>query len=104
MSKTNTSACVTEARLRRVIAEQEARIDELKAEIRELERKLNRQWTPVTERLPEPFKRVIVCREGLDEPIVEQGQLDVNGWWKVYGTRTKRVTHWMPLPEQPKEG
>ena len=21
----------------------------------------------------------------------------------VYGTRTKRVTHWMPLPEPPKE-
>jgi hypothetical protein len=29
--------------------------------------------------------------------------LDVNGWWKVYGTRTKAVTHWMPLPEPPKQ-
>ncbi len=104
MNETHTPACVTEARLRRVIAEQEARIDELKAEIRELERKLNRQWIPVGAKPLEPFKRVIVCREGLDEPIVEQGQLDVNGWWKVYGTRTKQVTHWMPMPEPPKEG
>lgn len=24
-------------------------------------------------------------------------------WWKVYGTRTKAVTHWMPLPDPPKE-
>lgn len=31
------------------------------------------------------------------------GCLDVNDWWKVYGTRTKAVTHWMPLPEPPKE-
>lgn len=30
-------------------------------------------------------------------------KLDVNGWWKVYGTRTKHVTHWMPMPEPQKE-
>ena len=32
---------------------------------------------------------------------VEQGHKDVTDWWKVYGTRTKQVTHWMPLPEPP---
>lgn len=58
------------------------------------------KWIPVTEQLPKNFERVLVCREG---GIVEQGYRDVNGWWKVYGTRTKRVTHWMPLPEPPKE-
>lgn len=61
-------------------------------------------WISVKDRLPESFERVIVFRKaGKGEIIVEQGQYDVNGWWRVYGTRTKNVTHWMPLPEPPKE-
>lgn len=60
------------------------------------------RWIPVTERLPESFVPVIVCRDGAPgERIVEQGHKDVGGWWKVYGTRTKHVTHWMPLPDAP---
>jgi hypothetical protein len=60
------------------------------------------RWIPVEEQLPEAFKPVIVCRKGKDgSNRVEQGMLDVNGWWKVYGTRTKAVKHWMPLPEPP---
>jgi hypothetical protein len=62
------------------------------------------RWIPTSERLPEAFKPVIVCRKGKDgSNRVEQGMLDVNGWWKVYGTRTKAVKHWMPLPEPPKQ-
>lgn len=60
------------------------------------------RWIPVTERLPDTFHPVIVCREReKDEYVVEQGFKDVGDWWKVYGTRTKKVTHWMPLPEPP---
>ena len=59
-----------------------------------------KKWVPVTEKLPGMMQPVIVCRAN---GKVEAGCLDVNGWWKVYGTRTKRVTHWMPLPEPPKE-
>jgi hypothetical protein len=62
-------------------------------------------WISVKDRLPEKFKPVIVCREdGKGQPIVEQGYKDIGDWWKVYGTRTKHVTHWMPMPEPPKEG
>lgn len=57
------------------------------------------KWISVTEELPERMQPVILCREGNK---VEQGYRDVGDWWKVYGTRTKRVTHWMPLPEPPK--
>lgn len=61
------------------------------------------RWISVKERLPKAFDPVIVCREGAEKGSVqvEQGRLDVNGWWKVYGTRTKHVTHWMSLPEPP---
>lgn len=70
------------------------------ARIEELERQASRApaWISVQDRLPEEFAPVIVCRKG---GKVESGMLDVNGWWKVYGTRTKNVTHWMPMPEPP---
>ncbi len=61
------------------------------------------KWINAKDRLPEAFWPVIVCREkGKGEYVVEQGYKDVGDWWKVYGTRTKHVTHWMPLPEPPK--
>lgn len=56
------------------------------------------KWISVEERLPAPFEAVIVCRRG---GKVEQGYKAVGDWWRVYGTRTKNVTHWMPLPEPP---
>ena len=59
------------------------------------------EWISVKERLPDQFVPVIVCRKG---GKVEQGTRDVNGWWRVYGTRTKHVTHWMSLPPPPGEG
>ena len=62
------------------------------------------EWISVKDCLPERMVPVIVCRP-YDGSImkVEQGYLDVGTWWKVYGTRTKRVTYWMPLPKPPKE-
>jgi len=56
------------------------------------------EWISVKDRLPDGFVPVIVCREN---GKVEQGYRDVNGWWRVYSTRTKNITHWMPMPEPP---
>lgn len=62
------------------------------------------KWISVQERLPKTFEPVIVCREiGGGTVKVEQGHKDVTDWWKVYGTRTKQVTHWMPLPKPPRD-
>ena len=59
------------------------------------------RWIPVSDRLPESGQRVIVCRK---DGRVEQGvYLGVNGWWKAYGTNTKSITHWMPMPAPPEE-
>ena len=62
-------------------------------------------WISVKDRLPEAFVPVLVCRRSQHgRQIVEVGQKDVRDWWRVYGTRTKSVTHWMPMPEPPEEG
>lgn len=64
-----------------------------------------RGWISVTDRLPEKFAPVILCREKeKGQYIVEAGCKDVGDWWKVYGTRTKKVTHWMPFPQPPEVG
>jgi hypothetical protein len=70
------------------------------------------QWIPVTERLPEEDKKILV--------LCKNGAMFVGVMGKFYGgteirfmtctalNSTKllnkgRVTHWMPLPEPPKE-
>lgn len=61
-------------------------------------------WISVEDELPERFQPVIICREkNRGEYIVEQGMRDVKDWWKVYGTRTKKVLFWMPMPWPPQE-
>jgi len=64
------------------------------------------RWIPVTERLPEDLTRVIVfCEDGVsyglcehliadDEEVVE---------WHDFLHYPITPTHWMPLPEPPKE-
>lgn len=65
------------------------------------------RWIPVAERLP-GTKKVLIT----DGDIVMRGYRRPDGVWK-YGVEThevwenmslRPVTHWMPLPEPPKEG
>ena len=61
-------------------------------------------WISVQDKLPPLGQTVIVYREyAWGEVKVEQGCRDLNGWWRVYGTRTKQITHWMPLPQPPQK-
>ena len=64
---------------------------------------LDRRWIPVTERVPnDDNERVLVFTKG-NAPIGNQ-RMDTDryrrGEWVRYGGN---VTHWMPLPEPPKE-
>ena len=67
----------------------------------------NPRWIPVTERLPETFKHVLVNIPGMTpHPTVQEAVLEKNGMWYSNGFRysAEEITHWMPLPAAPKEG
>lgn len=69
------------------------------------------EWIPVTERLPEPGKMVLLIVSGKVKNITlidayELGEFDTDeGWilemWPEW--KDPKVTHWMPLPELPEE-
>ena len=63
------------------------------------------KWIPVSERLPEKNVRVLCYRPGQYYEMVV-AKLVGDGWerWgKDHDTGENLITHWMPLPEPPKE-
>lgn len=76
--------------------ELEENAEALRMAIRALERQC---WVPVAERLPEEGQPVLVSRIRGREKRIEQGEKAEGDWWRIYGTRTKKVEAWMPLPE-----
>jgi hypothetical protein len=69
------------------------------------------KWISVEERLPEPYKKVLTIRKGFSEAGRYIYSLDSTTLWidntLVWNgdlkTWKNAVTHWMPLPEPPKE-
>ena len=63
------------------------------------------KWIPVTERLPEEHKWVLcACRANIVEVLRYDALM--SEWQPTEGNRVYMkgfVTHWMPLPEPPKE-
>lgn len=60
------------------------------------------RWTPVAEQLPETDKLVLVVKSDGDMAVaVWNAALGWLHYWS--GSRVKNVTHWMPLPELPKQ-
>lgn len=63
-------------------------------------------WIPVSERLPEPGREVLICQgdtviSAIYLPTVLRRPIWLQGGYYAYTA----VTHWMPLPEPPaKEG
>ena len=64
-----------------------------------------RRWIPVTERLPEESGMYIVtANDGHVQRVSFVLWQKKNRVWNLVGARSYwRVTHWMPLPEPPKE-
>ena len=61
------------------------------------------KWIPVSERLPEEDEGVVLVYSGDVEPAIMSGNIFLE-YDKYEGWEINNVTHWMPLPEPPKEG
>ena len=62
-----------------------------------------RRWIPVTERLPDVGSRVIACGEKGGVFVVKSEGI-TTGFGRMDGaSKYRSFTHWMPLPEPPKE-
>ena len=66
------------------------------------------KWIPATERLPELHEEVLVCTEDYGETelgFATVAVYDGSGWLECWERKQylNYVTHWMPLPEPPKE-
>jgi hypothetical protein len=68
------------------------------------------RWIPVTERLPEEWTEVLVfarCRPDADGFVQTAVYIGNPGCWRVTWNNCMLeyniVTHWRPLPEEPKE-
>lgn len=64
------------------------------------------RWIPCSERLPHDVSRCLVCRY---DYVTKTRFIDIlwfeSGiWWDGSHGGDYAVTHWMPLPELPKEG
>lgn len=99
-----TADCVS-----KLLLEAAAGLEEQRKRIAELEEQ--RRWIPVAERLPDHSENVLVCvTDSFGNVVPEDAYLLAqyiagDGWilemWpEIEGPN---VTHWMPLPELPKE-
>ena len=55
------------------------------------------EWISVKDKLPEPWTEVLIWR-GPEYPIVSSEVTPTGLWCHFFN-----ITHWMPLPEPPKE-
>lgn len=64
------------------------------------------EWTSLQERLPELGDWVLIYTPVKEDGLVEIAMLDLFKWFinpaMGYGN-FKNVTHWTPLPDQPKK-
>lgn len=61
------------------------------------------RWIKVEDRLPEPGVNVLALHRGYDKSTIKIEWLTFSGGAWIFDKAYGRVTHWMPLPEPPKE-
>ncbi|WP_294785703.1 DUF551 domain-containing protein [uncultured Eubacterium sp.] len=80
--------------------------EQLQQEVKEIRRFVDgEQWISVDDRVPESSGTYIVCCKEQELKHVTFAKFYKKlGYWELKGARTFwKVTHWMPLPEPPKE-
>lgn len=64
------------------------------------------EWISVEERLPQVTGKYICCvkdKRGNTWTVPADWNLEMKMWFGEFGEIKNMVTHWMPLPEPPKE-
>ena len=61
------------------------------------------RWVPVTERLPEVGRKVLISWTANGEICFDTAFRLIDGWSATHWELSADVTHWMPLPEPPEE-
>ena len=69
---------------------------------------VGRKWIPVTERLPDSERWVLAWYKNLNMPGGRAEKAiymcdDYDPYWRPLERDITEVTHWMPLPQPPKE-
>lgn len=59
------------------------------------------RWVPVTERLPEVGRKVLISWTANREICFDTAFRLIDGWSATHWELSADVTHWMPLPEGP---
>ena len=62
---------------------------------------LARHWTPVTEKLPEKEDEAVIVWEKQGFALIDWRH---DNKWAILDNNYGIATHWMPLPEPPKDG
>lgn len=83
------------------IRQLENHIGELTEKVTQLEA-AQPKWISVEERLPDCLEDVIAFNQNGDIRWFSVASVDRGTWWRD-GKIVHHVTHWMPLPEPPKE-
>lgn len=60
------------------------------------------RWISVKERLPE-YGRCLVAVKLTNRKTIKTATYNEHGWWIDLPAFDSEITHWMPLPELPKE-
>lgn len=63
------------------------------------------EWIYVKDRLPPQYESVLIAVKENDKYEVDFGYIDERGEWTIFSDFDigHEITHWMPLPEPPKE-
>ena len=89
------------------IQQLERRICELTEKVAQLEA-AQPKWISVDERIPDVGEKVMICgakngmQVGAFRGLLNPGNIRKWWWWKK--NTILEVTHWMPIPQMPKEG
>lgn len=59
------------------------------------------RWVPVTERLPEVGRKVLISWTANGEICFDTAFRLIDGWSATHWELSADVTHWIPLPEGP---